>query len=280
LERTSVSKKKEQDPYIQNHIIVIMNKKKLLFNLFLAIVISSCVSNELDLSNGIKTDITIGGDSLSLPIGKTSPIILGNIVSKANVDVLQKSEDGSYSIHLKDTMAPVKVDAIAPVSFSIAPISITPIKQEFSPATFPDIELAPNTIKTDLPIPSIDISTFSLQPIDAQYTKKYTIAAPSIPSFPVKKNNSTARVASSKNLVIPETVIDGNSTAIQTMSFTFPSALKQIDGITLANNTVVMTFDKSKINALGFTSQSDMIKILSYRLPCRVQVIHPNWNWI
>lgn len=244
----------------------------------LILIISSCISNELDLSNGIKTDITIGGDSLSLPIGKTAPIILGDIVSKANLDILQKSEDGSYSIHLKDSMKPVAVPTISPVPLAIAPISITPIKQNFSPATFPDIVLAPNTIKSDLPIPNIDISTFNIQPIDATYTKKYTIAAPSIPSFPVKRNNLAARVANSKNLVIPETVIDGNSTVNQTLSFSFPPTLKQIDGVMLTNNKVVMTFDKTKINALGFSTQKDMIKSFRIDFPAEFKLSSAEGN--
>ena len=249
-----------------------MKRNLLIFNIILTVIISSCVSNELDLSNGVKTDIVIGGDSLSLPIGKTEPIILGDIVSKANVDILQKSEDGSYSIHLKDTIQPIKPTSIDPVPLTIAPISITPIKQAFTATTFPDMTLAPNTIKTNLPIPTIDISSFSLQPIDAAYTKTYTIAAPTMPSFPVKKNNPAARVTNSKNLIIPETVIDGNSSMNQTLSFNFPDALKRIDGIMLTNNKVTMTFDKSKINSLGFSSQSDMIKTFRIDFPAEFKL--------
>jgi hypothetical protein len=249
-----------------------MKRNLLIFNIILTIIITSCVSNELDLSNGIKTDIVIGGDSLSLPIGKTAPIILGDIVSKANVDVLQKSEDGSYSIHLKDTILPIKPSTIDPVPLTMAPISITPIKQAFTATTFPDMALAPNTIKTNLPIPTIDISSFNIQPIDAAFTKTYTIAAPSMPSFPVKRNNTVARVSNSKNLIIPETVIDGNSTVNQTLSFNFPDALKRIDGVILANNKVTMTFDKSKINSLGFSSQNDMIKSFRIDFPAEFKL--------
>jgi hypothetical protein len=249
-----------------------MKRNLLIFNIILTIIITSCVSNELDLSNGIKTDIVIGGDSLSLPIGKTAPIILGNIVSKANVDILQKSEDGSYSIHLKDSISPIKPATIDPIPLPISPISITPIKQAFTANTFPDMTLAPNTTKTNLPIPTIDISSFNLQPIDASYTKTYTIAAPSMPSSPVKKYSPTARVANSKNLIIPETVIDGNSSVNQNLSFNFPSTLKRIDGVMLANNKVIMTFDKSKINAIGFSSQSDMIKSFRIDFPAEFKL--------
>jgi len=47
------------------------------------------VSDEYDTSDGVNTEMTIGGDSLSVPIGKTKPIILGDMIDSLGVDIIK-----------------------------------------------------------------------------------------------------------------------------------------------------------------------------------------------
>ena len=225
------------------------------------LITAGCISNELDLSNGLKTELAIGGDSLSLPLGKTAPILLGNIVSKANLDILLKSEDGSYSIRLNDSIDPIGINTLDPVSLPIDPIIIDPIKKSFTEATFPDMVLASNTIKSDLPIPSINTSSFVINPINETSTTTFKISNPS----PVKKYSAPIIKKSKKaGFVVAPPPIDASNTITQNLTFVFPKELKKIDKILLINRTVTLVFDKTKTNQLGFDKQTDSIK--SFRI--------------
>jgi len=54
-----------------------------------ALFLTNCVSDEYDTSDGVNTEMTIGGDSLSVPIGKTKPIILGDMIDSLGVDIIK-----------------------------------------------------------------------------------------------------------------------------------------------------------------------------------------------
>ena len=71
------------------------------------LLFTGCVTNDFDLSEGINTEITIGGDSLSAPIGSTKPILLGDLIDSLDVDILKKSADGTYAIHMNDSLSAV-----------------------------------------------------------------------------------------------------------------------------------------------------------------------------
>jgi len=104
-----------------------------------AFTFTNCMSDEFNLKNGVKTDITVGGDSLSFPLGKTKPILLSSMIKiDNNNDALKTAADGSYSLIIKDSTKKI-VKAIDPVTFSINPYNIAPVNSVYFGNTTPPI---------------------------------------------------------------------------------------------------------------------------------------------
>ncbi len=64
---------------------------------------SSCVNEEYDVDN-LNSEITIGSESLTLPIGSTKQLTLENLFSGMDQDMLQVLDDGSYALRMNDKM--------------------------------------------------------------------------------------------------------------------------------------------------------------------------------
>ena len=82
-------------------------KKVLLGIMILAttgLLVNSCVDPMYDMSEGISTEIQIGGDSLALPIGTTDTMRLGDFLSPDDLEFLRTMEDGGYGISISDSM--------------------------------------------------------------------------------------------------------------------------------------------------------------------------------
>ena len=99
------------------------------FLIIIAITFSDCTSNDYDLKNGVNTDLSLGGDSLSFPLGKTKPILLSSML-KDTIGVLKTLADGTYSLQLKDS-SQITVNGVNPVTFSIASPYIPSISSVF-----------------------------------------------------------------------------------------------------------------------------------------------------
>lgn len=68
------------------------------------LLINSCVDPMYDMAKGINTEISIGGDSLALPIGSTDSILLGDFLSSDDMDFLKTLEDGGYGFSISDSI--------------------------------------------------------------------------------------------------------------------------------------------------------------------------------
>ena len=154
-------------------------KKSIYLILFLpfALFLSNCVSDEYDLSDGVNTKMTIGGDSLSVPIGKTKPIVLGDMIDSLGVDLIEKSANGTYSIRVKDSVG-VNITAINPVSVNVAPITIQPIATDVADIVFPVIQLDPVTVNSAIDVPVANTNSLNLPVIESSYYDKVTITKP------------------------------------------------------------------------------------------------------
>lgn len=82
-------------------------------NLFLIVVAvaaavsyatTSC-SKEYDLSNGLDTEITVGGDSLSLPIGSTEKMYLSSFMDISDMDYIIQDDQGHYLIQFSENIS-------------------------------------------------------------------------------------------------------------------------------------------------------------------------------
>ena len=234
--------------------------------IILACTLSNCVSDDYNLKDGVNTDMTLGGDSLTFPIGETKKILLGKLLDGQNIDILKLSQSGAYLFQISDSMQ-VKVNAIDPVNFTIAPITIAPITTNLADVKIPSFQISPININSALPIPFVDLSTFTLPAINS--TNDY--------NKPLSGASSTKKLAKSSysgESLNPITVgpveIQASQTISQSILFNLSNAstsLKKINTIQLNSSTVTIRFDKTKINALGFLTQNDAIKSFSIKFP-------------
>jgi len=115
-------------------------KKMRFFQILLFIILSlsltTCMSDDFDLKNGVNTDISLGGDSLSFPFGKTNPILLSSMIFTDKNDLLKTASDGSYSMQINDSTH-VNVKKINPVTFSIVPDIIPPVSSVYLGTVLP-----------------------------------------------------------------------------------------------------------------------------------------------
>src|ERR1035437_4411844 len=156
--------------------------------LVLTFTLSNCTSNDYDLKS-VNTEITVGGDSLTFPIGKTKKILLGSLLDGQSTDILKKSQSGAYLLQLKDSTV-VNVPTLSPVIFSIAPISITPISTNFATVQISTFQISPVNISSNLPFPTIDFSAFTIPPINSTFNKVIDLSSPSQVKKQFKVNGS------------------------------------------------------------------------------------------
>lgn len=68
------------------------------------LLINSCKDPLYDAKKGIDTEISVGGDSLALPIGSTDTIRLGDFLSPDDMEFLKTMEDGGYGFTMSDSL--------------------------------------------------------------------------------------------------------------------------------------------------------------------------------
>ena len=166
-----------------------LKMKSILIFLF-SLAFTACVTDDYDLNKGLNTDVSVGGDSLTLTIAKTNKILLGSIVDKASLDILKKSSTGGYSLQIKDSTG-VSINALNPVSFSIAPIAINPINTNLASVSIPSFNINPITIASNLPFPTIDVSSIVLPSMNESYTQTIDLSK----GFKVKKQANSSTVS-------------------------------------------------------------------------------------
>jgi len=238
------------------------------------LTLSSCLTDEYDLSNGLNTDITLGGDSLTFPIGKTDSIFLGNMLSGQSIDLLEKSDSGTYALNYQASTQ-VKLDAIDPVSFNIDPITITPITSSFAEIKFPSFQFTPISIESNLPIPDLSVGGKAITPINSNFTMSKAITVPSPTKRLVNTNLSTPSKSKLVSYVIGPVSLTDNKSLEQSLHITFPPELKKVKKIYLKNNRVTLSFDKTAVNNMGFTSQNDTIKSFQIDFPSEFRLTSP-----
>ena len=240
-----------------------ITKKKVsvLLLLSLVLLLPNCKTDEYDLSNGINTEMTLGGDSLSMPIGKTKPIVLGDMLDSLNIDLLKKLDDGTYSLRLKDSVG-VEISAINPVNVSVNPIVISPINTNVADIKFPLIQIDPVQMNSKIEVPTANTNGLTLPAINSSYKKSVTITMPS--GVRGLQNSNGALKAKNVDITFGPYEAEGGETVTQSINFSFDDVLKKINKIYFKSNTVTVTFDKSEIRKVGFNSYED--KIVSFSI--------------
>lgn len=70
----------------------------------LASCLSSCVNEEYDVEN-LNTEITVGAEGLTLPIGSTKQLNLKDLIAGMDEDMLQVLDGGAYALRICDTLS-------------------------------------------------------------------------------------------------------------------------------------------------------------------------------
>ena len=106
-----------------------LSKSRISIILLFCTVLSftNCIDDEYDLSSGINTEMSVGGDSLSFPIIQTTKIFLDSMMNGQDIDMLERMDDGTYSFQVKDSML-MTVAKIAPVILSFNSFSNSSFK--------------------------------------------------------------------------------------------------------------------------------------------------------
>ena len=225
-----------------------------------ALTLSNCVTDEYDLSKGLNKDITVGGDSLSFPIGQTDTIKLKKLLGDS-ISVLT-ANNGKYALNIKDSLK-VKMDAVQPVSFSIAGISIPPISQSFASVQFPTFQFNPIAISSALPLKDLSIANKTVSSIHTSFDIANSLT---IPFNPGPVSFSTGNLTYSSGVKHIAQNLD---------LINLPTALQSINEIQFASSRVTLTFDKSKINSIQFDSQTDKISSFNITFPSNVTLTSP-----
>ncbi len=243
------------------------------FILLIGIVLSftNCIDDEYDLSSGINTEMSVGGDSLSFPIIQTTKIFLDSMMNSQDIQMLKRLADGTYSFQMYDSMQ-MNLGSIAPVTLSIAPISIAPISSNFSNIELPVFQLNPINFETLVNIPDFSVESELIKPIDVSYTQKYPIDAPSNIRRNTKSGSSKIK---SENVIIGPFRKIANQSITELLFFRYPNALKRINKVTFKNTKVTLTFDKTNTNQLNLVSQSDTIKEFRIDFPAEYKITMP-----
>jgi len=77
----------------------------LVFVLVASLLVQSCIDERYDINRGISTTMTVGGDSLAIPLGKTDTIRLGDFLDPKDMEMLKTMEDGGYALSVNDSIS-------------------------------------------------------------------------------------------------------------------------------------------------------------------------------
>ncbi len=243
---------------------IFCNLKNFVFVILLSF--NSCISDEFDFKNSnIITEITIGGDSLSFPIGKTKPIYLGGFMD--SIDNIVKSEDGKYSFTFNYAIKK-QFKAFDPITINIPKVPLNPINTNTVELKFPDLIFNPISFESTVSIPKVDIGGIVLPKIATVFTKEITIS----PTAKSPISNTNQKRSSQFVIPVGPYQLSANDKFDVASQFSFPAELKKVNFILLKNNVVHLRIDKSEINKLGFATQNDIIKSFRIDFPAEFRL--------
>ncbi len=141
----------------------------------------SCVNDKYDLNKDISKDIKIEGNKVTLPFGSLKTVTLDSLIDVDDIDVLEKTADGAYTITKKDSISPITetVDSIeisideqnetVEIEFTDAEIDAVEIKAaDVDPATFSVPEISFDELNNSLP----DLAANASQKVESDGLKE------------------------------------------------------------------------------------------------------------
>lgn len=119
-----------------------------------AVAIVSC-SSEIDLTDGLDTTVTWGGEAFSLPIGSTAEIAVGDFLELSEGDIIRTDEDGNYYLEFSESFS----QTISMTQFT-SRLTVPGFAHSFEPrpVRLPDFEDIPDVDVPEEDIPVEDVS--------------------------------------------------------------------------------------------------------------------------
>lgn len=238
-------------------------------------LICSCVNNKYDLNLDISKDVKIEGNKVTLPFGSLKLVTLDSLIDVDDIDVLEKSTDGTYSI--------TKGDSISTITETVDPIEISVDGQkETVDIEFTDAEIDAVEIKaTDVDPATFSVPTISFEELNKSLPNLTADASQKVESDGLKeKLELLAGLGGSGNetFSIEEIGLSGTSHKINSvveygfeeMRYELPEEVKSVSKIELAtalendeldtNGTLI----KAKITRPK--AMTDAVSTISFRI--------------
>ncbi len=194
------------------------------------------------------------GDTFTIPLGYSSPIVLGELLDPEDIEGLKINGDGSYSIYMDDSID-VDLSAISDIDVKVDAIDET---LSIEPVSLDVPTLDPFEIKED----TYDI-TFEPTQLDVEIgTQSLDNSANLTPDIANISNATAGHTISDVELPIS---IDDNDNATKSIKveFTIPEEVDEVSYITF-NDTATITLDASNLKTRfseDFTLSLEYVKI-------------------
>ena len=261
----------------------LMNYKKILtnmktFKLLLLGALSifcSCVNNKYDLNLDISKDVKIEGNKITLPFGSLKTITLDSLIDADDIDVLEKSADGIYSI--------TKGDSIDPITESIDPIELSIDKQnetveiEFTDAEIDEVEIkATDVDPATFTIPEVSFDELNKSLPDLTADASQTIDNESLRDKLESLNNfgaSGKETVSIENLGLSgssHTITSTVEYGFEESTYNLPKEVKSVSRIELATKLENDALDTNgtliKAKIARPKAMTDVVATISFRI--------------
>lgn len=220
----------------------------------IAILASSCVTNEYDLNN-INTEVQVGGDIIELPIGHIDTLTVDSLLQHlGEIEFLKTESNGDLKIKFDSSM-----------SYTIPAIEIAPLENIIP--TIEPISVGLSSENNSLP------TEFNLPEQNYDYTVKIPTYTINDASTTLPETNFTIEIPSVASLVNGIPVIAGISVPLSTsgereinLSFPCPEQVKCINKVWFAGQGahVKVTF---ALGGLSSVATDNTIKNLVVTLP-------------
>lgn len=200
---------------------------------------TSCVNSEYDMDKELDLEMNLLG-TITLPVGSTSEITLGDMLDPDEIEELEKLENGDYTISMGDKIEVEIDDIVGEDGVSIAAISNDPetISTSFDSPDFPSfgLDIDDQTIDVAPGISSVEMGEGYNEAIEMDVA----IELSSIPSYAgYKITNETLPLTITEN---PKSInLDFGG------DISCPTEVSKVLNIDLEGSTVEFSFDVSAI---------------------------------
>jgi hypothetical protein len=155
--------------------------------------VPSCIDELYDINNGISMDMALGGDSLSIPIGTTDTIRLGDQLDPEKIAMLKTMENGGYGISI-DSLMDVPIPVITGPDIEDQNIDKT-VSIDFGDINLENFKIDGVNVEKNVSmgLDAYSLGNFVIPSIAVDRTTdagiaKYTLSTPGIPNLVVNAN--------------------------------------------------------------------------------------------